>query len=111
MTPEQAHFLLSEVYLPQIRNEHGTTRRIIEAIPHDQLDYKPDPKAKSAMELAKHLASSEIFFIQGAATGAFNREDANIPDSVKTPASWRSGMKSSLPKRCRRSRRASVMIW
>ncbi len=86
MTPEQAHFLLSEVYLPQIRNEHGTTRRIIEAIPHDQLDYKPDPKAKSAMELAKHLASSEIFFIQGAATGAFNREDANIPDSVKTPA-------------------------
>ncbi len=65
MTPEQAHFLLTEVYLPQIRNEHKTTRRIIEAIPHDQIDYKPDPKAKSALELAKHLASSEIFFMSG----------------------------------------------
>ncbi len=86
MTPEQAHFLLTEVYLPQIRNEHGTTRRIIEAIPNGQLDYKPDPKAKSAMELAKHLASSEIFFMQGAANGAFDREVANIPESVKTPA-------------------------
>jgi uncharacterized damage-inducible protein DinB len=86
MTPDQATFLLNEVYLPQIRNEHGTTRRIIEAIPADRIDYQPDPKAKSAMELAKHLASSEIFFMTGAASGAFNREDAAIPDSVKTPA-------------------------
>jgi uncharacterized damage-inducible protein DinB len=86
MTPEQAHFLLNDVYLPQIRNEQKTTRRIIEAIPDNQLEYKPDPKAKGAMELAKHLASSEVFFIQGAASGAFNRDDAAIPDSVKTPA-------------------------
>jgi uncharacterized damage-inducible protein DinB len=86
MTPEQATFLLTEVYLPQIHNEHKTTRRVIEAIPHDKGDYKPDPKAKSAMELAKHLAASEIFFMMGAANGVFNREDANIPDSVQTPA-------------------------
>lgn len=86
MTPEQAHFLLTEVYLPQIRNEHNTTRRVIEAIPQDQTDYKPDPKAKSALELAKHLASSEIFFMSGAANGVFNREDAAIPDSLTTPA-------------------------
>lgn len=86
MTPEQAYFLLHEVYLPQIKNEHQTTRRVIEAVPADRASYKPDEKAKNAWELACHLASSEIFFMSGAANGVFNRQDAAIPDSVKTPA-------------------------
>jgi hypothetical protein len=36
MTSEQATFLLNDVYLPQIRNEHKTTRRVIEAVPADK---------------------------------------------------------------------------
>jgi uncharacterized damage-inducible protein DinB len=86
MTPEQATFLLKEVYLPQIHNEHPLTRKIIEAIPADKGDYKPDPKAKTAMELASHLAGSEVFFMTGSANGEFNRADAAIPETVKTPA-------------------------
>jgi len=86
MTPEQATFLLHEVYLPQIHNDHTITRRVIEAIPADCCDYKPDEKAKSAWELAKHLAGSEIFFMMGAANGVFNGADSKVPDSVKTPA-------------------------
>ena len=85
MTPEQATFLLHEVYLPQIRNEQTTTRRVIAAVPAGKGDYKPDPKNMSAWELAKHLASSEIFFMSGIANGQFNRADAAIPDSVTTP--------------------------
>jgi uncharacterized damage-inducible protein DinB len=91
MTPDQATFLLKEIYLPQIRNEHPLTRKTIEAIPEDKGDYKPDPKAKSAMELASHIASSEVFFLEGVATGEFNRAVATIPETVKTPAallSW-----------------------
>jgi uncharacterized damage-inducible protein DinB len=86
MTPEQATFLLHEVYLPQIRNEHKITRRVIEAIPADQGDYKPDPKSMGSLQLAKHLASSEVFFMMGAAHGEFKRENAAMEDSVKTPA-------------------------
>ena len=86
MTPEQATFLLSEVYLPQIRNEVKTTRRVIEAIPADKGDYKPDPKSMGSLELAKHIASSEVFFMMGAATGEFKRENAAMADSVNTPA-------------------------
>lgn len=86
MTPEQAHFLLHEVYLPQIRNEHNTTRRVIEAIPSDKAGYKPDEKAKTAWDLARHLASSEIFFLLGTANGVFDRAASAIPESVKTPA-------------------------
>ncbi len=86
MTPEQATFLLHEVYLPQIRNEQTTTRRVIEAIPADKGDYKPDPKSMSAMGLAKHIASAEVFFMTGIANGRFDRGDAVIPEDVTTPA-------------------------
>lgn len=86
MTPEQATFLLHEVYLPQIRNEQTTTRRVIEAIPADKGDYRPDPKSMSAMGLAKHIASAEVFFMTGIANGQFDRSEAAIPEDVQTPA-------------------------
>jgi uncharacterized damage-inducible protein DinB len=86
MTPEQANFLLQEVYLPQIHSEHKTTRTVIEAVPEGQTGYKPDEKSKTAMQLASHIAGSEIFFMHGASAGAFDRAAAAIPENVKTPA-------------------------
>lgn len=86
MTPEQATFLLHEVYLPQIHNESKTTRRVIEAVPADKMGHQPDPKAKSAWDLATHIASSEMFFMHGVANGAFDRAHGAIPETVKTPA-------------------------
>lgn len=86
MTPEQASFLLNEIYLPQLRNEQKTTKRVIEAVPAGQRDYRPDPKSMTAWDLATHVASAEIFFLNGMAKGAFDRADGAIPESVKTPA-------------------------
>ena len=86
MTPEQAHFVLNEVFIPQIRMEQKTTRRVIGAVPADKLDYSPDEKSMSAWKLASHLASSEIFFMRGTANGAFDRANGAIPETVKTPA-------------------------
>jgi len=87
MTPEQATFLLNEIYLPQIRNEHKTTRRVIEAVPADQSGWKPDAKSKSALDLAWHIASSECFFLNGIAEGKYERTgDGSMPASIKTPA-------------------------
>ena len=71
MTPEQAKFLLDSVYLPQINMERGATRRVIEAIPADKSGYKPDPSAKSALDLAWHLATAECFFLNSVASGEF----------------------------------------
>jgi uncharacterized damage-inducible protein DinB len=84
MTPDQATFLLNEIYLPQLRNEHKTTRRLIEALPHDKGDYKPSDLCMSAWELATHIATSQIFFLNGIANGKFER-GAPLPDSIKTP--------------------------
>ena len=87
MTPEQATFLLNEIYLPQIRNEHKTTRRVIEAVPADKCGWKPDPKSKSALELAWHIASSECFFMNGIALGKYEQTgDGSMPATIKTPA-------------------------
>ena len=91
MTPEQAHFLLHDVYIPQIRNEQKTTRRVIEAVPADQLGYTPDAKSMDAWKLASHIATSEVFFMMGSAQGRFSRDDVEFSDSIKTPdelAKW-----------------------
>ena len=45
MTPDQAKFLLA-LTLPTIKTEHETTKRVIEAIPLDKGDYRPEPVAK-----------------------------------------------------------------
>lgn len=85
MTPDQATFLLNEVYLPQIKNEHKTTRRVIAAMPAEQGAYKPSERCMSAWDLATHLVTSEIFFLDGIANGNFAPPD-KLPESVKTTA-------------------------
>jgi uncharacterized damage-inducible protein DinB len=86
MTPEQATFLLNEIYLPQIRSEHATTRRVIAAIPADRCDYKPSEKCMSALELAWHIVSAEPFFMNGIVAGKYERGGGAKPESLKTPA-------------------------
>jgi uncharacterized damage-inducible protein DinB len=86
MTNDQAEFLLKQVYLPQITNERTSTRRVIEAIPADKSAWKPDPKSKTALELAWHIASSECFFLNGVASGKFVLGGGAMPESIKTPA-------------------------
>ncbi|HTS46972.1 MAG TPA: DinB family protein [Bryobacteraceae bacterium] len=85
MTPDQAEFLLTQIYLPQLQHERKTTRRVIEAVPADKSSYRPDPVSKTAFELAWHLASSECFFLNGVAAGKFER-GGSMPESIKTPA-------------------------
>jgi len=85
MTPEQATFLLNEIYLPQIRNEHATTRRVIAAIPADQSAYRPSTKCMCALELAWHIVSAEQFFMNGIVAGKYERGDGAKPDALKTP--------------------------
>jgi uncharacterized damage-inducible protein DinB len=88
---DQAHFLLHDVCLPAIKNEYRITRGVIEAIPADKGDYRPDPVSKSAMELAWHITVTEMRFMEAVASGAFDLSPRPRPESVKTPSdllSW-----------------------
>lgn len=79
---EQALFL-RQLDLPILQFEHRTTRGVIEAIPSDAPDYRPDPKAKSAMEIAWHIVASEHRFLRGVAAGAFDFTPIHRPDAVR----------------------------
>jgi uncharacterized damage-inducible protein DinB len=90
LTPDQAKFLLA-LTLPIIKTEHETTKRVIEAIPLDKGDYRPEPVAKSALELAWHIVAAEKRFLSGICTGAFDFTPMNRPESIRNStqiAAW-----------------------
>ena len=86
MQPDQAKFLLHAVFLPALEKEHPVTRRVIEAVPLDKGDYRPDPVSKTALELAWHIVAAEKRFLNGIADGQFNFDPIPCPDSVKNSA-------------------------
>src|SRR5258708_27617470 len=83
MQPDQAAFLLHSVYLPGLKNEHRITKSIIEAVPLDKGDYRPDGVSKSALELAWHIASTEMRFMEALPAGEFDLSPRPRPDSIK----------------------------
>jgi uncharacterized damage-inducible protein DinB len=85
MQPVQGSFLL-QFLLPSVKSEHRTTRAVIEAIPNDKGDYRPDAAAKTALELAWHIVAADQRFLEGVATGQFDFTPIHRPETVKTPA-------------------------
>ncbi len=85
LQPEQATFLL-QAALPALKNEQKVTLKMMEALPVDKGDYRPDPVAMSALELAWHIASAESFFMDGVASAEFHPSGGARPDSVRTTA-------------------------
>jgi len=81
--PDQADFLLHGVYLPALKNEHRITRSIIEAIPPDKGGYRPDGISKSALDLAWHIASTEMRFMDAVLAGKFDFSPMPLPESIK----------------------------
>jgi uncharacterized damage-inducible protein DinB len=83
--PENATFLLHYT-LPTVKNEHRSTRAVIEAIPESNPNYRPDPNSKTAMELAWHIVAAEHRFYGGVVTGTFDFAPIHKPQNVQTPA-------------------------
>ena len=54
-----------------IESEGSATRKVLAAVPNGNRDYKPDPKSRSAWELAVHLAMSDIWFADSILQGKF----------------------------------------
>src|SRR6266849_5271262 len=86
LTPDQAKFILG-LALPTLKTEHQTTKRVIEAIPLDKGDYRPDAVSKTALELAWHIVAAEKRFAAAVAAGTFDFTPLNRPDSIGNSAS------------------------
>jgi uncharacterized damage-inducible protein DinB len=85
MTAENAMFLLHGAYLPMLKNESKVTKKVIEAVPGDKSDYRPDPVSMNAIELVRHIAATDNRFVETVITGQFST-GAIIPENAKTPA-------------------------
>jgi uncharacterized damage-inducible protein DinB len=70
MDNTQAKFL-SDSLTALWEGEFPATCRVIAAVPDDKRDYRPDDKSRTAWELATHLATADIWFLQAVLNGAF----------------------------------------
>ena len=90
ITPEHAEFWLQDVLLPSLKTESRTTKKVLEAVPANRADYRPDPISKSANDLVRHIAAAEIRFLDTTINAEFSAT-SSLPDSLKTPqevAEW-----------------------
>ncbi|MGH9599453.1 MAG: DinB family protein [Terracidiphilus sp.] len=91
LTAEQAHLFVHEVLLGILKNESRTTQSVLAAVPNLNLDYRPDPCARTANELLRHIASADNFFLKSVIDGVFVPGSVKIPENVETPgevAEW-----------------------
>jgi uncharacterized damage-inducible protein DinB len=70
MTAEGAK-AAADVLLNGWNGEFAATSKVLAAVKNGARDYKPDPKSRSAWELATHLATADIWFIDSILDGAF----------------------------------------
>ncbi|HLK31780.1 MAG TPA: DinB family protein [Terriglobales bacterium] len=94
---------LRDMMLNSISREMETTKKVIAAIPEARSrDYRPDPKARNAFELAWHIASVEVQMLDEIADGKFNMEPRfQEPKTVSEMLAW---YETNLPRAVARVR-------
>jgi len=88
LTPE---FVLTyrSMMLDGIAREAECTKKVIAAVPDAKSDYRPDPNARSAKELAWHIANSDVQFLDGIADLKFNMEaPEHKPQTTAETVAW-----------------------
>ena len=77
---------LCHMMLDGVTREVETTKKVLAAIPDAKSEYRPDPNARTAFELAWHLANSDVQFLDGIADLKFNMEAPEEKGKPKTVA-------------------------
>ena len=78
MTPDQATFLAQQ-YAHLMQGEFPATCKVLSAVKDDTRDFKPDAKSRTAWELATHLATADVWFLDSVINGKFVWD----PDAAK----------------------------
>lgn len=75
MNPTEAK-AIADFLIADFEMEMGTTMRVIGAVPNDHLNYRPDPKAKTALGLNRHLPLEDEWLLNAIADGKFGHPPA-----------------------------------
>ena len=83
MNAEQAK-AAADVIATMWEGEFRATCEVLAAVQDNSRDYRPDPKSRTAWELATHIATGDIWFINSIIDGAFdwNPEGAKRAESA-----------------------------
>jgi uncharacterized damage-inducible protein DinB len=69
--------------------EAETTKKVLAAVPDAASSYKPDPCARSAKDLAWHIANSDVQFLEGIADLKFNTHNPDKkPQTSAEVVAW-----------------------
>jgi uncharacterized damage-inducible protein DinB len=96
VSPEQAKMLAGYI-LADYEHERATTGKVIAAVPPGQEQYTPDPKSMTALKLAWHIASAELFFLTGVLNAEFKSGESGVPDGVRSGADVVAWYEANLP--------------
>jgi uncharacterized damage-inducible protein DinB len=106
MTADHAK-AIADYFAAIFDREGANTVKVLRAVPDERRDHKPDEKSRTAWELAKHVATADIWFLDSICDGCFTWD----PDAEKRMASGFSTMndvvefyKQEFPKRIARLR-------
>ena len=86
MTAAEASSLF-DVFVRAYCDERSITHRVLAAVPDSGGNYQPDAKARTAVQLAYHLAHSETWFLHSIAGGSFLFDgEERMPDELSRPS-------------------------
>ena len=86
LTSDQAAFMLQALGIPALKAEHPMTSAVIAAIPPEGADYRPHPDSRSAFDLAWHIVSAEVKYLDAIASGVFSHDLKPTPDDIRRPS-------------------------
>jgi uncharacterized damage-inducible protein DinB len=101
MTPEQAK-IVTDQYALLMEGEIPTTLKVLAAVKNETRDYRPDEKSRTAWELATHMATSHVWFLDSIMAGAFTFDGEAAKErqaGFKTSADVVAFYKEALPAR------------
>ena len=71
------------LFLKFWKREAPATRKVISRIPQERSDYRPDPKARNAREIAWLIVREEIILIEGLEKGVLEWAEVPTPATIK----------------------------
>jgi uncharacterized damage-inducible protein DinB len=77
--------------LDGLANELEITKKVITAVPDAKSDYRPDPHARTAWELAWHIANTDVQFLDSIADMKFSMDEparADKPTNIAQLVDW-----------------------
>lgn len=88
-----AAFLIAD-----FENEMQTTLGVIEAVPNENLDYRPDSKSKTGLGLVRHITLEDEWLLNSIANGEFTTPPDDSDDcGIMTPADAVARYKVTIP--------------